>query len=92
MKKDLPTLIYEAKQAVFEACGSYPTILDLPFNLYYQLVYTLRELYDFKELNLDSWEGMKINLSWQYSDSFFVRQESYHGDGSYENPIFYPNE
>ena len=51
MKKDLPTLIYEVKQAVFVSSGLHPNVIDLPLNLYYLFVW---DLYDVKELNLDS--------------------------------------
>ena len=73
---DLPTAIYETKRAVYEASGIEPDTIDLPLKLYYELVFTLRELYDFRELNLDSWEGLKINLLWQNSDQFIIRKES----------------
>lgn len=92
--KDLPTLIYEAKNAVYSTTGQPPNILDLPLKLYYQLVFTLSERFGNKELYLDEWEGMKINILWQNSDTFIVRHEQSCGcgDGSYENPIFYPDE
>ncbi len=73
---DLPHLIYLTKQAVFETSGEYPDILDLPLKLYYELVFTLRELYGFEELYLDSWEGMEINLLWQNSNEFLVRKKN----------------
>lgn len=75
LSADLPHLIYLTKQAVFKASGEYPDIIDLPVKLYYELVFTLNDLYDFKEVHLEFWEGMKINLLWQNSDEFIVRKK-----------------
>lgn len=92
MSKDLLTLIYEAKNAVEKATGQRPNAIDLPLKLYYQLVFTLRERFGYKKLYLDEWEGMKINIFWQDSNTFLVRHEPIYGDGSYENPISCPDE
>ena len=75
MSEDLPTLIYEVKDAVYNATGQPPNVLDLPLKLYYQLVFTLRERFGYKELYLDEWDGMKINILWQNADTFIVRRE-----------------
>jgi len=71
---DLPGIIFEVKRMFYEHSGEFPDTIYLPVGLYYQLVFTLRETYDFKELHLDSWEGMEIVLMWQDSYQFSVNK------------------
>ena len=88
---DLQTLIVETKQGVFDACGTEPDTIDLPFNLYFQLVSSLGLMQDKKfDGILTTFKGMEIRVFWKYSTKFIVRNLGLmSGDGSFDNPISY---
>ena len=94
IKVDLQTLIIETKQDVFDSSGTEPDTLDLPFNLYFQLVSSLGLMKDKKfDGILTTFKSMEIRVFWKYSTQFIVRNQGLmFGDGSFNNPISYPYE